>query len=61
MTNLLARQILYYNIIVEQSGINICTCPNCSGIVLTPNNEGELTCPHCSTTDDIAHFPDLYY
>jgi len=61
MNNLLEQQVVYYNLIRELANINICQCPQCSGIVLTPNNEGELTCPHCKTTDDISHFPDLYY
>jgi LSD1 subclass zinc finger protein len=61
MNEEIKQQFAYFQFITNTTGLNLVTCPSCSNLIITPLGVTDITCPHCETTDESCHFPDLYY
>jgi rubrerythrin len=60
---LVLKQADRFHKILDQTGIDICTCGNCGHIIMVDTKEDDLEniqCPFCHITDDFCYFPDLY-
>ena len=55
------KQLELMRIIIDKTGINIVTCPQCPAVILVRCNEEEHRCYDCGAEADKSSFPDLFY